>query len=128
VSSRRENPWSLSKFLPFWLDTVAVEGDSMAPTYRRGDWLLVRRFTPGRIPKVRVGEVLLIEREEQPGILFIKRLTDIRRDSPNRHYPTFWVEGDNTILSQDSRTWGALDGEEIVGKVLFRFKRNQRAN
>lgn len=100
----------------------------MAPTYHRGDWLIVRRFTPGRIPKVRVGEVLLIERLEQPGVLFLKRLRDIRRDSPNRHYPTFWVEGDNTLLSQDSRTWGALDGEEIVGKVLFRFKRNQRAN
>jgi signal peptidase I len=100
----------------------------MAPTYQRGDWLLVRRFVSGQKGKVQVGEVLLIEREEQPGILFIKRLTGIRGDSPNRHYPTYWVEGDNKALSQDSRTWGALVGEEIVGKVLFRCKRKQRAS
>ena len=94
----------------------------MAPTFNRGDWLLVRRFPSTPMPRVRVGDVLLIERESQPGALFIKRLTAIRGDSPNRHYPT-WVEGDNNQLSQDSRSWGALDGEEIVGKVLFRYRR-----
>ena len=113
-----------SRFLPGSLDVVAVEGASMAPTFNRGDWLIVRRFQPRSKPRVRVGEILLIEREAQPGALLIKRLTDIRSDSPNRHYPTFWVEGDNKELSHDSRMWGALDGEEIVGKVLFRYRRS----
>ncbi len=95
----------------------------MTPTFNRGDWLIVRRFQPSYKPRVRVGEILLIEREGQPGAVVIKRLTAIRSDSPNRHYPTYWVEGDNKELSQDSRVWGALDGEEIVGKVLFRYRR-----
>ena len=95
----------------------------MAPALDHGDWLLVRYFPSTSTPRVRAGELLLIEREAQPGALFIKRLTGIRGDSPNRHYPTYWVEGDNKEISQDSRTWGALDGEEIVGKVLFRYRR-----
>ena len=124
MRSRPAKPWSLSRILPFSLDTVAVEGDSMVPTFQRGDWLLVRYFTSQRVPKVRVGDVLLVERLEQPGALLIKRLTDIRTDSPNRHYPTYWVEGDNKSLSQDSRSWGALEGSDIVGKVLLRIKRS----
>ncbi len=108
------------------LRTVLVAGESMAPTYRDGDWLLVRITRPGVEPGgLKVGRVLLIEREEQPGVIFIKRLIDIRGDSPNRHYKTYWVEGDNTSLSQDSRTWGAITGSEILGKVLFRVRRSK---
>ena len=93
----------------------------MVPTYLRGDWLLVRYLHPSSRPRVKVGQVLLIERIDQPGPILIKRLKDIRADSPNRHYPTYWVEGDNKEISQDSRKWGALDGEEIVGKALREF-------
>ena len=127
------------------LRTVLVEGQSMAPTYNDGDWLLVSMkgfkrngagISGGRWGStgvgVTVGTVLLVEREEQPGVIFIKRLIDIRMDSPNRHHltnwPTFWVEGDNKSLSQDSRTWGAISGDEIIGKVLFRVKKNRRGN
>ena len=119
-SSRKRSLWSL---LPFALDVVVVEGDSMTPTFARGDWLLVRRFTPHHDPqRIRVGDILLIEREEQPGAILIKRLREIRGDSPNRHFKSYWVEGDNEY-SQDSRSWGALTGHEIVGKVLRRIKR-----
>ena len=119
--------------------TVLVEGESMAPTYNHGDWLLVSMKGSNRSGAeisggswgltpvgVKVGTVLLVEREEQPGVIFIKRLIDIRMDSPNRHYPTFWVEGDNKSFSQDSRTWGAISGDEIIGKVLFRVKKNSK--
>ena len=113
---------SWARMLTFALDIVVIEGDSMAPTFIRGDWLLVRYLRPSIAPRVKAGEVVLVERTDQPGPLLIKRLKDIRGDSPNRHYPTYWVEGDNKELSQDSRAWGALSGDEIVGKVLFRIK------
>ena len=100
----------------------------MAPTYRHGDWLLVRFTRRGRTLRgIKVGHIVVIERELQPGVLFIKRIADIRSDSPNRHYPTYWVEGDNKALSQDSRTWGAIAGEEILGRVLFRIRRSNES-
>jgi len=96
----------------------------MAPTYGRGDWLLVRFRKRSHQPRwAKVGEVVLVERHSQPGVLYIKRITGIRGDSPNRHYMTYWVEGDNKEISHDSRSWGALDGEEIIGTVLFRYRR-----
>ena len=122
--SSKSSKSSVWKFLPFSLDVVAVEGDSMEPTFRRGDWLLVRRLTPSFDPqRIQLGDVLLIERELQPGAIVIKRLKEIRGDSPNRHYKSYWVEGDNSLYSQDSRAWGAVMGIEIVGKVLFRVRR-----
>lgn len=95
----------------------------MAPTLNRGDWLLVRYFQPTSEPaQAKVGRILLIERTEQPGAIYIKRLINIRGDSPNRHFKTYWVEGDNKSQSQDSRSWGAIHGEEIVGRALFRYR------
>ena len=112
----------LSK-IRFW--TVAVSGLSMAPAYREGDWLFVRWFHMGNpaaqrigtkwIDRKWIGKVVVIERESQPGVFLIKRLIRLEGDR-------FWVEGDGAG-STDSRHWGALTQAEIVGLVLFRFKR-----
>ena len=94
----------------FRLGTVAVDGDSMLPTYHSGDWLVVRwksRFV--------VGDVVVIEREERPGIFLIKRLL-------GNEAGRCWVEGDSRT-STDSRQWGSLGESEIVGKVLYRIRR-----
>ena len=34
-----------------------------------------------------------------------------------------WVEGDNKSASTDSRSWGALNHEEVIGKLVFRYRR-----
>ncbi len=90
--------------------TVAVSGDSMSPTYVEGDWLLVQ-WKPACQP----GDVLVIEREERPGVYLIKRFL---REVDG----LLWVEGDNQA-STDSRQWGAIPQSEVVGKVLFRLRR-----
>ena len=53
--------------------TVAVSGASMAPTLNQGDWVVVR-WRPRR-KKLEVGNIVVIEREDQPGIQYIKRIT-----------------------------------------------------
>ena len=124
MKRRQQNPIfrTFSRFIG--LGAVAVEEESMAPTFSRGDWLIVRYITPTTEPRwAKVGRIALIERHRQPGVIFIKRIVEIRGDSPNRHYKTFWVEGDNKGSSQDSRTWGALDGEELIGRVLLRYRK-----
>ena len=87
----------------------------MAPTYNEGDWLLVRWQSPQKNSTALVGRILVIEREERPGIFLIKRLQKIHGD-------LYWVQGDNES-STDSRTWGWITANEIIGVVTLRIKK-----
>ena len=97
--------------------TVAVSGASMAPTLNDGDWVVVK-WKPRR-KKLEVGNIVVIERDDQPGIQYIKRITKIEKKR-------FWVEGDNTEPSIDSRSWGFLTRKEIIGKYLFRYWKSKK--
>ena len=92
---------------------VAVAGSSMEPTYSDGDWLFVSwTQAPSAL---KIGKVYVVEREDQPGVLYVKRLQ-------KEHGKLAWFEGDNPA-SQDSRTWGWLPHDCVRGRVLFRYKR-----
>jgi len=98
--------------------TVKVAGSSMAPTFNAGDWLLVRFFTGATSQSygdTLIGKIVVIEREERPGIFLIKRLQ-------KTHGGIYWVQGDNDE-STDSRTWGWIGANELVGKVVMRYKK-----
>jgi signal peptidase I len=100
--------------------TVRVSGSSMAPTFKDGDWLLVSWLDGGLAPLVGdriLGKVVVIEREERPGIFLVKRLQ-------KSHGGIYWVQGDNDE-STDSRSWGWILGNEVVGVVLFRYKKDK---
>jgi|688.fasta_scaffold51594_2 signal peptidase I len=104
---------------------VIVEGASMQPTYNPRDWLLVRyRFFGSKRLPLRLGDVVVIEREQQPGILYIKRVTKIERDSSGQE--SYFVEGDNKS-GTDSRAWGYLSRAEVIGKVITRLKNGIRS-
>jgi len=98
--------------------TVLVEGTSMHPTYRAGDWLMAKWSSFKR--SLRVGSVVVIEREEQPGIFYIKRISEISPDG-NRYF----LLADNSD-GNDSRTWGWLPADSIKAKILFRVRRTQK--
>jgi type IV secretory pathway protease TraF len=92
----------------------------MAPTYRDGDWLLVSWFgakLSDSIGDQILGKVVVVEREERPGIFLVKRLQ-------KSHGGVYWVLGDNEE-STDSRTWGWIPGHEIVGVVRFRYRKKR---
>ncbi len=98
------------------LATVIVEGRSMAPTYRSGDWLLALWKNFASAPKI--GAILVIERDEQPGILYVKRLTEINSAGE------LYLSSDNEA-GTDSRQWGWLPLTSVKARVLFRVKRAQ---
>jgi signal peptidase I len=88
---------------------VRVTGPSMAPTVTAGDRLLVRRVRPS--DAVRPGDVVLARFPSRPGLLVVKR---VRRAVPGGH----WVEGDNALVTDDSRAFGVA---VVVARVVARL-------
>ncbi|CAB4572512.1 MAG: hypothetical protein F2555_04040 [Actinobacteria bacterium] len=109
--------------------TVLVEGRSMVPTYSPGDWLMARwgsyRLSTStnlsawilRSSTVKVGDVVVVERPEQPGAKYVKRISEIKSDSNQ-----IFVLSDNPE-GTDSRQWGWLPAISIVAKITGRVKR-----
>ena len=87
-----------------------VTGPSMAPTVRHGDRLLARRVRSGE--GIRPGDVVLARFPARPELLVVKR---VRRAVPGG----YWVEGDNSLVADDSRAYGAA---VVVGRVVARLR------
>ena len=97
--------------------TVSVSGNSMQPTYNDGDWLFVR-WIDANISGLERKSIIVIERDEQPGIFLVKRIQKF-------HSGRYWVEGDSQE-STDSRQWGWISPQEIRAKVLFRYWKSKQ--
>ena len=101
---------------------VIVEGTSMQPSYNPRDWLLVYYgFRGNKRLLLRLGDAVVIEREQQPGIFYIKRISEIKLDKSGQE--SFFVRSDNES-GTDSRTWGYLSKNEIIGRVVTRIKKS----
>ena len=101
---------------------VIVEGTSMQPTYNPLDWLLVHYgFFGKKYLFLRLGDVVVIERERQPGIFYVKRIAEIKLDHTGQE--SYYVRSDNES-GTDSRTWGYLSSDEIKGCVVTRIKKS----
>ena len=81
-----------------------VDGQSMLPTYGHYDLLIGWRwFTPGP------GQVVVADHD----LMIIKRIT--KADSKG-----YWLEGDNSDLSTDSRTFGYVTRSQLRARVILR--------
>ena len=104
----------------------------MQPTYAPGDWLMAQwsgfalrdtGYSPMKLlgnlfgNRVTVGDVVVVERPEYPGIFYVKRITEVRNDSHQ-----IFVSSDNPE-GNDSRQWGWIPETELRARVLFRFKK-----
>ena len=101
---------------------VEVRGDSMSPNYNDGDWLLFRLLPAKSKANELVGKVVLIQRRSNLGedFLQVKRVIKVHNHNDEAQ---IWVEGDNKEKSTDSRSWGALDSSEVLGRLLLRYRR-----
>ena len=93
--------------------SVRIVGPSMEPGFRNGDWWLVRRLT-----SFQPGQVVLMTHPERPHALIVKRLA--RRDPDG-----WWVLGDNRTMSEDSRAFGHVPPESLIGKLVWRYWRQR---
>lgn len=90
----------------------------MEPTFKEGQILLVSSI-PYFFRQPKVGEVVVVKDPRDPsassgqgGRLLLKR---IQKCHPRM---TFEVAGDNPNFSTDSRTFGVIARENILGKVV----------
>jgi signal peptidase I len=105
---------------------VIVEGTSMQPTYNPLDWLLVHYgFFGKKYLFLSPGNVVVVERETQPGIFYVKRIAEIaiEHSGEKKGKKSYYVLSDNEA-GTDSRKWGLLSEAEVIGKVITRIKRN----
>lgn len=99
-----------------------VDGESMLPTYRDGSFIPVL-LTPNQ--QFDRGDVVVIEYQGETKIRFVKRLTGLpgdtvvfKDDSLTLDVEEYFVEGDNSSFSTDSRNYGPIKQSQIIGKVL----------
>jgi nickel-type superoxide dismutase maturation protease len=84
--------------------TVRVVGPSMEPAVRNGQWWVVRKGA-----KLRQGDVVFLQHPK-------------RSDLSHRESNGWWVLGDNPRESDDSRQFGVVPDNLIIGRLIFRYR------
>ena len=103
---------------------VAVEEESMAPALAPRDWLLLDP-TCRRWPR---RGAIVVFREPGTDLLAIKRVAAgpgdrVRIEAGVLHLADdeAWLLGDNAAVSRDSRSYGPVPLEALVGRAWFRY-------
>jgi signal peptidase I len=105
----------------FLLDFIIAEGNSMEPAIRSGSVLVINRMQYGlRFPgqqgylirwaQPRQGEVVVFYAPS--GSIAVKRC------SSREQAGVFMAQGDNSLRSYDSRSYGPVSADATIGKVL----------
>ena len=111
--------WVVARARPF---RVEVSGDSMTPGLKPGD-----RALATRVRRLRRGDVVVLTHPERPGFDLVKRVAAVPGDRiapgvrlrPGRLYLT----GDRAGGSADSRSFGPVRQEAVIGRVRFVYRR-----
>ena len=85
---------------------AVVSGLSMIPTLAPGERLLVRLDGP-----IVIGDIVVFKRDSQ---FDVKRVLRIESDG-------VFVQGDNDLVSTDSRSYGLIPFEDVLGTVIYRL-------
>jgi nickel-type superoxide dismutase maturation protease len=93
---------------------VRVTGDSMLPTFRTGDRLLI-----GPAGRVRAGHVVAVRDPRSDRRLLVKRVHAAYRRELD-------VRGDNAAASTDSRHLGLIPRSKLAGRVVYRYAPAER--
>jgi nickel-type superoxide dismutase maturation protease len=108
ASSNKQKPLNKKQESIFPFIKYRILGNSMYPTLKTGSNVLVFKYF---FSKPKIGDIITA-RDPKDGKTIIKRIIKIE----NKKY---FVQGDNKEASTDSRKFGLLDKNDIIGKVIF---------
>jgi len=100
-----------------------VNGNSMVPNFHNGDYLIIDEITY-QFRKPQIGEVIVFRYPKNPSEFFIKRIAALPGDTINGTTlaaDEYYVLGDNKSASLDSRYWGPVKSNLIVGRAILRL-------
>ncbi len=101
------------------LRRLEVTGESMIPTLRPGDRVLVVGGLGPFRPRLRTGDLVALDDPRDPARVMVKRVTALAGGRVE-------VRGDNAAASTDSRHFGSVDRAAVVGRVLYRYHPEER--
>jgi nickel-type superoxide dismutase maturation protease len=91
-----------------------ITGNSMMPRLKPGDEVLLNprayRHTPPQ-----PGHIVVAYHPFRPELQVVKRITQTLADG------RYYLEGDNPAESSDSRTFGPVRPDQILGQITSRF-------
>jgi nickel-type superoxide dismutase maturation protease len=103
--------WEQVAYLCGFREIFLVQGDSMLPGLKNGDVVLVDPSA-----ELKTGDIVLARHPFKKSVQIIKRIKEI---SPENRY---FLVGDNLEESTDSRSFGAIQAKDILGKAVCRLK------
>ena len=94
----------------FPITRFKIEDRSMEPEFKSGDYVLVNRLSY-IFGNPRKGDIIVLKHPKEKNKFLIKRISLVTSSDE------YFVVGDNKSFSQDSRHFGPIKKELIVGKV-----------
>ena len=85
--------------------TYKVKGNSMSPCLKEGDILIVKKTK-----KVKIRDIIALTNPQDQRTI-VKRIIKIEDHK-------FFVQGDNESASTDSRDFGLIERDNIIGKIV----------
>ena len=91
-----------------------VVGESMLPLLKPGEEILINP-SAYKQSEPQINDVVLTSHPHNAQLKIVKRVAGVRVEG------SYFLIGDNQQASTDSRHWGDIDRQKIIGRVTNRF-------
>lgn len=133
-SNAKHEIWEFVKFavisvlivipIRIWIaQPFIVHGSSMVPNFENGDYLIIDEISY-QFRQPERGEVIVFRYPKSPSQFFIKRIAGLPGENIGNIAladDEYFVLGDNSFASSDSRFWGPVKSKLIIGRAILRL-------